>query len=324
MIKIYSFLILAIVFASNVIAQNIPSYVPKDGLVGWWPFNGNANDESGNKIQCNANAISYTSDRNSIQNNCVVLEGNNNSYLEIPSNSKLTTNVFSWSYWINIGSFKGNGASIISRTPNGTTCNGFTMITGDNLNGKSGQLGAQNLVCTDKVYNYGNSADVVVGDNKWHHIVFIIKPGSPAIYYVDGKAQTPGPALPTDFSIPFDQPIRIGRSTDGYWEPLFGKIDDLAFFNRVLTQQEITALYTNTPITAIPSYVPKDGLVGWWPFNGNANDESGNGNNGTVNGATLSTDRNGVANSAYSFNGFNNFIEILNNSLFNLNDSLTI
>ena len=39
----------------------------------------------------------------------------------------------------------------------------------------------------------------------------------------------------------------------------------------------------------VPSYVPANGLVGWWPFNGNANDESGNGNNGTVNGATLPT-----------------------------------
>ena len=54
----------------------------------------------------------------------------------------------------------------------------------------------------------------------------------------------------------------------------------------------------------IPNYVPKDGLVGYWPFNGNANDESGNGNNGTVNGATLTTDRNGKANSAFFFNQF--------------------
>ncbi len=60
----------------------------------------------------------------------------------------------------------------------------------------------------------------------------------------------------------------------------------------------------------IPSYVPTNGLVGWWPFNGNANDESGNGNHGTVNGATLTADRNGESNKAYSFNGINNFIEI--------------
>jgi hypothetical protein len=62
----------------------------------------------------------------------------------------------------------------------------------------------------------------------------------------------------------------------------------------------------------VPNYVPTNGLVGWWPFNGNANDLSGNGNNGTVNGATLSNDRNGVPQSAYSFNGQNQFIEIPN------------
>ena len=59
----------------------------------------------------------------------------------------------------------------------------------------------------------------------------------------------------------------------------------------------------------IPSYVPTNGLVGYWPFNGNANDESGNGNHGTVNGATLSSDRNGAANSAYDFDGVSNFIK---------------
>ena len=41
----------------------------------------------------------------------------------------------------------------------------------------------------------------------------------------------------------------------------------------------------------VPNYVPSNGLVGWWGFNGNANDESGNGNNGTVNGASLIIDR---------------------------------
>jgi hypothetical protein len=62
----------------------------------------------------------------------------------------------------------------------------------------------------------------------------------------------------------------------------------------------------------VPSYVPTTGLVGWWPFDGNANDLSGNGNNGTVNGATLTTDRFGVANKAYSFDGVSNFIQMLN------------
>lgn len=60
----------------------------------------------------------------------------------------------------------------------------------------------------------------------------------------------------------------------------------------------------------VPSYVPTDDLVGWWPFNGNANDESGNGNDGTVNGATLASDRYNQANKAYTFDGTSSFLQL--------------
>ncbi len=50
------------------------------------------------------------------------------------------------------------------------------------------------------------------------------------------------------------------------------------------------------------------GLVTYYPFNGNTNDESGNGNNGTVFGATLTTDRFGNLNKAYAFDG-NDYIK---------------
>ena len=60
----------------------------------------------------------------------------------------------------------------------------------------------------------------------------------------------------------------------------------------------------------IPSYIPKDSLVGWWPFNGNANDESGNGNHGTVTSAVLSNDRNNNSNSSFYFDGSSNYITV--------------
>lgn len=69
---------------------------------------------------------------------------------------------------------------------------------------------------------------------------------------------------------------------------------------------------------SIPSYLPKNGLVGWWPFNGNANDESGNNNHGVVTGATLTTDKNGKANSAYNFDGIDDFIKVNNSNTLNI------
>lgn len=65
----------------------------------------------------------------------------------------------------------------------------------------------------------------------------------------------------------------------------------------------------------VPSYVPSNGLVGWYPFTGNANDLSGSGNNGTVNGAILTTDRFGDANRAYFFNGNQENIYVANSIL---------
>ncbi len=56
-----------------------------------------------------------------------------------------------------------------------------------------------------------------------------------------------------------------------------------------------------------------DGLIADYPFNGNANDESGNGNNGTVYEAVLTTDRFGNLDSAYSFDGVDDYIDIGNN-----------
>ena len=75
-------------------------------------------------------------------------------------------------------------------------------------------------------------------------------------------------------------------------------------------------LIVATSYAQVPSYVPTNGLVAYYPFNGNANDVSGNGNNGTVNGATLTTDRFGNANSAFSFN--NNNISVPHNSNFGI------
>ena len=58
------------------------------------------------------------------------------------------------------------------------------------------------------------------------------------------------------------------------------------------------------------SFDPTDGLVAWYPFNGNADDMSGNGNDGEVFGATLCKDSKGNNDSAYNFDGVDDYIRI--------------
>jgi len=70
--------------------------------------------------------------------------------------------------------------------------------------------------------------------------------------------------------------------------------------------------------------VPAEGLVAWYPFNGNANDASGNGHHGIISNANLVTDRFGNPNSAYDFNGKNAFIKVLSNPSLNLTEDFSI
>jgi hypothetical protein len=76
----------------------------------------------------------------------------------------------------------------------------------------------------------------------------------------------------------------------------------------------------------VPTYVPTSGLVGLWGFNGNAQDGSGNGNHGTVNGTgvTLTSNRLNNPNSAYFFNGSNSWISIPHSSGFNFGNSMSV
>jgi hypothetical protein len=78
-----------------------------------------------------------------------------------------------------------------------------------------------------------------------------------------------------------------------------------------------TTLFSQT----IPSYIPTNGLIGWWPFNGNANNEAGNGLDGTIYGSTLTSDRFGVSNKAYSFDGIDDYIDFGDSSIIDFGSS---
>jgi hypothetical protein len=59
------------------------------------------------------------------------------------------------------------------------------------------------------------------------------------------------------------------------------------------------------------------GLVAYYPFNGNADDSSGNGNNGTIfNGLSFTQDRFGASNSSASFDGVDDYVRVANSSTF--------
>ncbi|MEI8202318.1 MAG: FISUMP domain-containing protein [Bacteroidota bacterium] len=109
------------------------------------------------------------------------------------------------------------------------------------------------------------------------------------------------PTLSNSFTI---DSSGIGSFTSG----INGLTSGTTYFVRAYATNSLGTAYGNE-VSFTTAYSLLDGLVAYYPFNGNANDESGNGNNGTVYGANLTTDRFGNANSAYSFDGASYYIQ---------------
>src|SRR5437588_12608546 len=84
------------------------------------------------------------------------------------------------------------------------------------------------------------------------------------------------------------------------------------------------AIFISTSFTVPAQSFLTNMLTAYYPFNGNAQDQSGNGNHGTLNGATLTPDRFGNTNSAYAFEGVDDCIYIPEGLFSATNPAVTI
>ncbi len=282
--KLYIFFIL-LTMQVVAISQN---------LVAYYPFNGNANDQSGNSINPTyiGTGVTLTTDRFGNPNSAYNFDGATGSYMRMPADLLPTTNR-TVSLWFNVPDVT-NRPGLLGYGGNGC---GTTLLMGLNCTG-SGQYWVQGHCGTNAAaYSYP-TAPV----NNWYHWVLTIN-GSTQKIYVNGELKTSTNSFSgSTFVSGRDLALGVITSTSGtapYTDVnvgyLNGKLDDVCIYDDAMTDVQVQNLYNNESI----------GLVAYYPFNGNANDESGNGNNATVNGASLTEDRNGAVNSAYDFNGSN-------------------
>ncbi|HEX6889307.1 MAG TPA: LamG domain-containing protein [Chryseolinea sp.] len=80
------------------------------------------------------------------------------------------------------------------------------------------------------------------------------------------------------------------------------------FFVRV--RSHFCSIILITTLISCKGVAPRDGLVGEYLFNNNASDKSKFRNHGSVNGATITKGHTGKPNSAYHFNGSDQYIAI--------------
>ncbi len=115
--------------------------------------------------------------------------------------------------------------------------------------------------------------------NAWTEIAMTYN-GTYVAFYINGKRDSSIPASGTiqyANGVAPDQPLHFGYESTYLPRQLSGSLADIQIYNASLDQQQISALYLEG-IGGVP--INLQNLEGWWPLNGNANDYSGNNNDG--------------------------------------------
>ncbi|MBS4028754.1 MAG: T9SS type A sorting domain-containing protein [Ignavibacteriales bacterium] len=291
-------------------ARQLNEFNVNDDLVAYYPFNGNANDESGNGNNGTVEGATLTTDRFGNANSAYYFNGSNN-FINCGHNPSLQlTNAVSISAWVKTPGGPQIGSYIIGKVAYNQPSYEYSLEFEYPVPGLKADAGGENY---DEL-----TTNFLPADSQWYHITATWE--YPGLFKVYKNGELLNSMITTSAIEPTDEDVAIGcvrARTDEYFARYFlGMIDDIRIYNRAITLAEIDSLYHEG------GYDPS--LVAYYPFNGNANDESDYGNNGTVNGATLTTDRFGNANSAYSFNGSNNFINCGHNTSLQLTNAVTI
>jgi hypothetical protein len=231
-----------LLIAPWTISAQVPNYVPTNGLVGWWPFNGNANDESGNGNNGTPSNIIYSTDRfGNISNSANFPNGNNDS--EIIIGNQINPNVLTISVWIKASGQRSNGFhTVISRVnqydpipPNNFE---LQVSTPDPTYSIWTGFGGNNQFQPTSGLGFGSGSANL---NMWNHLVLTFD-GQ------EGKTYLNGTLISINSIINYFNPTSILCFGNRYNAPSYefnwwGDIDDTGIWNRVLSQCEIQDLY---------------------------------------------------------------------------------
>ena len=304
---------------SNQVTIKTHSSDVVNGLITHYPFNGNANDESGNGNNGTVSGATPSNDRFGVENSAYSFNGSS-SYIVSATNVSETD--FTLSVWFKTSTKNGGIFSVGQGNLGGTGNDRHVYLSNGNIKTRL----FSNEVLTTSGTDYA--------DGKWHHIIYSYGPDRGQSIYVDGVLKMQGTKKSSDFAA--QDRFHIGFSNDASPNYFSGQIDDVRIYSTSLSEEVIAELYgnyhqqpmvqtlgVNNVVQTSASLTGKllsdgnanvtqkgfvlglqgeptidsnlqlieetnistESLVAHYPFNGNANDESGNSNNATIGGA---------------------------------------
>ena len=226
----------------TVIAQNL-----NDGLLAYYPFNGNAKDETGNGYDGNVTGATLVSDRFGTKKSAYKFSKNRQLITLNKTETKFnflksSYTISAWVKWIG----GQNGTYLISKWKPGTP-NSFGIGT----EGLKIRAFIQNnyspLVITSKAS---------MSKTKWSHVVMVIQGSESMEIYFNNKLEK-RVKITSRYSVNNDYPVTIGGAQPDFFgtRTFRGLIDDVRVYSRALSDSEIDSLYlleSQPPVMKLP------------------------------------------------------------------------
>jgi hypothetical protein len=313
--------LLAIAFTTGLCAQQCAP--PSSGLVGWWAGDGVADDISGQGNNGTAIAMSYGAGK---VDQAFQMNGDTSGVV-IPQSGSLAVTSLTFTAWIN---------------PSETQPQPIMEYNGEN-----DIVGVHLWINTDGYVNvplmlYANvrqgwalerliTAPNVILLNTWNFVGLTYDYSSGvARLYANGQ-------MVQELNLGSYQPMTakkfyIGNRPisnldgGGFQGSHFdGGIDEVQVYNRALSQDEVAAIFSaGAGGVCKPSAPGSNGLVAYYPLDGNAVDASTNHLDGKIISATTATDRFGNPAGALHFNGSTDYVDLGNRPEFNFTNGFTL
>jgi gliding motility-associated-like protein len=247
--KILVILILAFLIVKNVNAQ-IPSYVPTNGLVAWYPFTGNANDSSGNSNDGTDHGASLTYDRFCNPNSAYSFNAQGDYIIGSCTNYPPADRTISLWFYSTVIDQPGAGFGVM-----GYGGGGFAITWFECINSPIDPH-AYEMQCHWNVNDVHSNYNPVP-NNQWHLWVVTEDP-SGTRFYIDGMLVTSSPIYVNNTFVngkvfAFGEivaPSGASAYTDANVGQYYGVLDDIGIWNRALTPVEVLGLYViSNPVT---------------------------------------------------------------------------
>jgi hypothetical protein len=208
------------------------------GLIAYYPFDGNANDASGNGNHGSlVGGMVSTTDRFGNPNRAYEFNGLN-SYISVPNSASLSSpsTACTQAGWVMLYGVSKVGSGfnpLLMKSTEATNAFMYRMIANPTYIGAAFNN-----------WDTATSGAQTTPLNQWHHVATVFNSSTLKFYYDGALVAT----LPMVMTIAADsRALTIGADVPGILEIFFGKIDEVRIYNRALTDSDVTEMYAEGP-----------------------------------------------------------------------------